>query len=226
MKAETAEVPPQARSSSHAISGERAPYRELGKRLFDIVFASAMLAAVLPILAALLIAVSLDGGAPLFGHRRVGRGGRYFRCLKVRTMVRDAEARLAGILAADADLAAEWVRSHKLEDDPRVTPLGRFLRRTSLDELPQFWNVLRGDMSLVGPRPVTPDELAVYGPHRDAYLSVRPGVTGLWQVSGRNDLDFDARAELDSAYVRDISLMGDVRIAVRTTRAVLLATGK
>ena len=226
MKVESMGASSQARSFPHAAFSGVITYRAKGKRMLDLMVGVLMLLAVLPVLAVLLAVVALDGGAPVFGHLRVGRHGRMFRCLKVRSMVPDAEARLGQTLAADPAMAEEWTRFRKLERDPRITPLGRFLRRSSLDELPQLLNVIRGDMSLVGPRPVTTGEIDHYGPHRDAYLSVRPGVTGLWQVSGRNDLDFEDRAELDGSYVRDLSLRGDLKIAAMTLGAVLNATGR
>lgn len=166
-----------------------------------------------------------DGTPVCFGHFRVGRGGQLFRCLKFRTMAKDAVRRLEELLARDANARAEWERDHKLTDDPRITPIGRFLRRTSLDELPQLINVLRGEMSLVGPRPITVDELDRYGRARWHYLSVTPGVTGLWQVSGRNELSYAERVDLDCYYVENRTLLFDLVILLRTVRVVLLRAG-
>jgi len=166
-----------------------------------------------------------DGAPVLFGHYRVGRDGRLFRCLKFRTMYRESESMLAELLARDPAARAQWERDQKLDDDPRVTPVGRFLRRTSLDELPQLINVLRGEMSLVGPRPITVGELTRYGRVRWHYLSVTPGITGLWQVSGRNDTSYAQRVALDERYVERRSLGVDLWILLRTVKVVLSREG-
>ncbi len=162
-----------------------------------------------------------DGGPMLFAHERVGRGGRPFRCLKFRTMVVDADRRLKELLERDPEAAAEWAAYQKLQDDPRITRLGRFLRKTRLDEVPQFINVLKGEMALIGPRPVTAEELARYGRLRRLYKSVRPGITGLWQVSGGNGMSYDQRVALETRYIRDWSLGLDFVIVCRTVREVL-----
>lgn len=179
----------------------------------------------LPLIAFLLLLARLDGGPALYGHLRVGQSGKSFRCWKIRTMVPDADARLALLLATDAAAAAEWARDRKLARDPRVTRIGRFLRRTSLDELPQLWNVLIGEMSLVGPRPVTEAELDRYGTGRWAYLAHLPGITGLWQVSGRNGVSYDDRVALDVAYASRLGFLTDLSILLRTGGAVLRRTG-
>jgi lipopolysaccharide/colanic/teichoic acid biosynthesis glycosyltransferase len=181
-------------------------------------------------LAPVMIAVAMsvfaqDGGPILFAHRRIGRGGRHFLCLKFRTMAVDAERRLADLLAADPDARAEWERDHKLRDDPRVTGLGAFLRRSSLDELPQLFNVLRGEMSLVGPRPIVDAEVAKYGHRFGHYCAVKPGITGLWQVSGRNDTSYRTRIALDCVYARERSLLLDSYIILSTVPAVLSRRG-
>lgn len=168
---------------------------------------------------------SCDGAPVLFGHYRVGRRGLLFKCLKFRTMASDAESRLALLLASDPQARAQWERDHKLVNDPRITFIGRFLRRTSLDELPQLVNVLCGEMSLVGPRPVTVDELKRYGAARWHYLSVTPGLTGLWQVSGRNDLSYEQRVQLDRHYIDHRSIGLDLLILLRTVRVVMLRAG-
>lgn len=167
-----------------------------------------------------------DGGPGFFGHRRIGRNGEVFRCWKIRTMVVDAEARLAEHLASDPEAAAEWERDHKLRDDPRITRLGAFLRATSLDELPQIWNVLKGEMSFVGPRPVVRDEMRKYGAARTAYLAMKPGITGLWQVSGRNDVSYDERVAMDVEYVSSVSLLTDVRLILLTGLSIVDRTGR
>jgi exopolysaccharide production protein ExoY len=192
------------------------------KRAMDIVLAAVAIVLLSPVMAATALLVRLTMGAPVvFAHRRVGLGGRAFRCFKFRTMVGDAEEVLSRHLAADPAAAAEWRETRKLRDDPRVTPLGRMLRKSSLDELPQLFNVLRGEMSCVGPRPVVEDELARYGAATAAYLSVRPGVTGAWQAGGRSSVSYEARVALDRAYVQNWSLWGDVVIILRTIPALM-----
>lgn len=200
--------------------------RPAAKRGLDIIASAAALALLaLPMLIIALI-VRADGGPAMFSHARVGRGGRLFGCLKFRSMVPNAEARLAELLATDECAREEWAATRKLKNDPRVTRIGRFLRATSLDELPQLINVLKGDMSLVGPRPVQAAELATYyGAAAEHYQSVRPGITGPWQVSGRNETSYDRRVALDVAYATQPSLIEDFRILLRTPAAVLLRRG-
>ena len=200
--------------------------RALKKRLFDL----AVSILVAPFVGVTVLGLGLlirlvDGQPVIFAHTRIGRNGRTFRCLKLRTMAPDAEARLAGILASDPEAAQQWAASQKLKHDPRVTPLGRILRKTSLDELPQLWNVLRGDMSLVGPRPIVEDEIPRYGDSFAAYASVRPGVTGPWQVAGRNDLTYAERVRLDQDYAANWSLVGDMVLIVKTAWAVIRFKG-
>jgi exopolysaccharide production protein ExoY len=166
-----------------------------------------------------------DGRPILFGHYRVGRNGQLFRCFKFRTMVRDAQAVLERLLRDDPVARAQWEREQKLDDDPRVTPIGHLLRRTSLDELPQLFNVLRGEMALVGPRPITVPELERYGVARWHYLNVMPGMTGLWQVSGRNDVSYEERVQLDRSYVEQRGLWADMGILLRTVKVVLARDG-
>jgi lipopolysaccharide/colanic/teichoic acid biosynthesis glycosyltransferase len=201
-------------------------YRARGKRAFDLVVSAGMLVVLAPLLAVLMLIVACDGGRPVFAHTRVGRFGRRFRCLKIRSMRHGAEHELAAILAADSAAAAEWARDSKLTDDPRVTRLGAFLRKASLDELPQLWNVLRGEMSLVGPRPVTADELRRYGAAAASYMALKPGLTGPWQVDGRNAISYADRVALDVDYARSYGFRRDVSIVVRTGLAVLKLTGK
>ncbi len=197
------------------------------KRTIDIVGAAALLLALLVPLGLIALLVRADGGPVLFAHRRVGRGGASFGCLKFRSMVPDAERRLAALLARDPAARAEWEAARKLRDDPRVTWIGRFLRASSLDELPQLINVLKGEMSLVGPRPVQAAELATFygAAAAEHYMAVRPGITGLWQVSGRSDTSYARRVALDVAYVSRPSLRADLRILLRTPAAVLLRRG-
>jgi exopolysaccharide production protein ExoY len=198
----------------------------MSKRVADIVIAGIVLFVLSPlfVLTALLVRC-LGPGPVFFGHERIGCGGRTFRCLKFRTMRRDAEQVLRSVLEADPALAREWHETRKLRCDPRITRIGRVLREYSLDELPQLINVIRGEMSLVGPRPVVAAELARYGQRAAHYLSARPGITGLWQISGRSDTSYTQRVELDSRYVREWSFANDVTILVRTIPAVLSSRG-
>ena len=193
------------------------PIPQLMKRAFDLTAASLLLLLVAPLM--LLIAAKLrlvDKGPAFFAHTRIGRHGQLFKCYKFRTMVPNAKEVLENLLANDARARAEWDRDFKLRNDPRITPLGAFLRKTSLDELPQLLNVIRGEMSLVGPRPVVPSELERYGEARVYYLQVRPGLTGLWQISGRNDVDYQRRVTLDAWYVRNWTLWYDILILFKT----------
>ena len=221
MSITNAEVGP---SDSHSKSSAR---RGLGsKRTFDIVVALTMLLFALP--AMFFIAVlmfSTDRGPILFSHERIGQNGKRFRCLKFRSMVVDSQEALRRHLELIPQARAEWDATQKLRDDPRVTLLGRFLRVTSLDELPQLINVIRGEMSLVGPRPIVQDEVVRYAEQIEHYAAVRPGITGLWQVSGRSDVDYDQRVQLDTLYVREWSFIGDLVILVKTVKVVVMRTG-
>jgi exopolysaccharide production protein ExoY len=195
-------------------------------RIVDIVGAIAGLVFVTPLLVTLALAIwATDGGAPIFAHPRVGRGGRHFKCLKLRTMCVDADARLAAVLGSDAEARAEWACDHKLRCDPRITPLGQLLRRSSLDELPQLFNVLVGEMSLVGPRPIVDAEVPRYGRWFAYYASVRPGLTGLWQVSGRNLTTYRRRVAADALYARRKCLLLNFKILAATVPALLTAQG-
>lgn len=195
------------------------------KRAFDVVGSALLLFALIPVLLTVALLVRRDGGPVLFRHRRIGANGRPFYCLKFRSMCTDAEARLQKLLAENPEARAAWERDFKLKSDPRVTPLGDFMRRTSLDELPQLINVIKGDMSLVGPRPIITAEAGRYGAAFRDYLGCRPGLTGLWQVSGRNDIDYDSRVQLDSTYAREWSLARDISILVRTVGVVFGRAG-
>ncbi|WP_246514069.1 sugar transferase [Neoroseomonas soli] len=198
----------------------------LAKRAMDIAIAGAALLVALPFFLAVGALTRADGGPTFYAHPRVGRGGRIFGCLKFRSMVVDSQARLEALLAADPTARAEWETTRKLKDDPRITRVGRFLRATSLDELPQLINVLKGEMSIVGPRPVTQSELdCYYGVAAAHYLTVRPGITGPWQVSGRSETSYDQRVALDVAYVSQPSLLTDIRILLKTPVAVLSRRG-
>lgn len=195
------------------------------KRVCDVLGSLFLAILFFPLIVAVLVVAALAGESPLFRHRRVGRDGVEFDCLKFRTMVPDAETMLVDVLASDPARRAEWEQDHKLTDDPRVTKLGRFLRSTSLDELPQLWNVMKGDMSLVGPRPVTREELLRYGRNTVVYMMVRPGVTGLWQVSGRNNVEYRKRVAMDVCYVRKQSFVLDLWILLKTVVVVVTRHG-
>jgi exopolysaccharide production protein ExoY len=200
-----------------------APYSAWAKRLFDI---AAVLAGALPALLVTLVfavLVARDGHNPFYRQTRVGRNDRTFGMWKLRSMVPDADRLLQAHLDANPEAQAEWERDQKLRNDPRITRIGRLIRKTSIDELPQLWNVLKGDMSLVGPRPMMPDQRALYP--GTAYYCLRPGITGYWQTSVRNESSFAERSGYDSAYLRDLSLITDLRILARTLRVVMKATG-
>lgn len=197
----------------------------IAKRIIDVVLASLALIVLSPLFFVIWLLVATNGGSALYRHPRVGRNGKIFDCLKFSTMMMGANECLEEYLSYHPEAREEWDKTRKLTFDPRTTAIGRFLRRTSLDELPQLINVLVGDMSLVGPRPVTTPELAFYGDKIELYSSVRPGITGLWQISGRNDVSYEERVALDARYVREQSFWGDISILLRTPRVVLARTG-
>jgi exopolysaccharide production protein ExoY len=195
-------------------------------RVTDILLSASALLILLPALMLICLVIWLtDRGPPIFAHRRVGKAGKHFPCLKFRTMVTDADKRLAELLRTDSDAAKEWKEHQKLRKDPRITPVGHMLRKTSLDEIPQLFNVLIGQMSLVGPRPIVDNEIAHYGRYFQHYCSVRPGITGLWQVSGRSDVSYRRRVVMDTVYCRSKSLALDLSILTRTVPAVLMQRG-
>lgn len=191
------------------------------KRAFDLAGATVLLIALAPAMLFIAWRVRQSGASAFYGHIRIGQGGTPFKCLKFRSMRPDADRVLQELLAKDPAAKAEWQQNFKLRDDPRITPIGHFLRRTSLDELPQIINVIRGEMSLVGPRPVVPEELERYGDAAPLYLEAKPGITGLWQVSGRSDTTYAERVSLDAWYVRNWSLWYDIAILLKTVRVVL-----
>lgn len=195
------------------------------KRTFDIFGALAIITILSPVLLSLFYLVSKDGGNSIYGHERVGRNGKKFKCLKFRSMVINSQEVLHELLKNSPEAKAEWEKDFKLKDDPRITKVGQFIRKTSLDELPQLFNVLKGEMSLVGPRPIIEDELDKYAGDVDYYLMAKPGMTGLWQVSGRNDVDYDTRVYFDSWYVKNWSLWNDVAILFKTISVVLKRDG-
>ena len=195
------------------------------KRAIDVIGSLTGIVLLSPLILSIGLIAWVSSGSPFYRHRRVGLGGRCFDCMKFRTMVPNADKVLHDLLDGNRELKEEWLRDHKLRNDPRVTNLGKFLRKTSLDELPQLWNVLRGEMSLVGPRPVVPDELRRYGNKVETFLSAKPGITGLWQVSGRNDTDYRRRVALDVCYVHSRSTIVDVYIIIKTLPAVFARSG-
>jgi len=194
------------------------------KRVIDIILAVSGIVLLAPLLIICFIATVITSPGPaVFRHRRVGFTGKYFDCLKFRTMVIDAPERLRHLLESDPVAAAEWAANRKLRYDPRVTAIGDILRKSSLDELPQLFNVLKGDMSIVGPRPVTEEELVRYSGAIGAYLACRPGITGLWQVSGRSSTTYQKRVACDAFYARKWSMALDARILIVTIPAVLFS---
>jgi exopolysaccharide production protein ExoY len=196
------------------------------KRLIDIVGALCFLVLFLPMYVAVAAAVRLSSKGPIiYSQERIGLHGRSFRFYKFRSMVMNGDEVLTSFLATDAEARDQWKTFQKLDHDPRITSVGHFIRRTSLDEFPQLWNVLKGDMSLVGPRPCMPSQKNLYGRQWAAYCAVRPGVTGLWQVSGRNRLTYEQRVQLDGEYVRNWSLSFDIKILARTISVVLTGHG-
>lgn len=205
---------------------EQSPIGGVLKRSFDITGAAVGIVLISPLffLIALLIKFS-DGGSVFYGHRRIGRDGTPFFCLKFRTMAENGDELLAAHFAANPEAREEWASTRKLQNDPRVTTAGSILRKLSLDELPQIINILRGEMSIVGPRPVVKDEIDLYGPSAVYYFKSRPGLTGLWQVSGRNDVSYDARIAFDRHYVENWSFRKDLWIIVKTVPAVCMSRG-
>ena len=203
--------------------GPVGPYRRLFKRLLDLTLVLLAAPFIVPLVAMLALLVARDGGKPFYTQERVGKGGRVFRMWKLRSMVVDADARMAAYLAANPAAREEWEINQKLTNDPRVTVFGAILRKTSLDELPQLWNVFIGDMSLVGPRPMMVNQRHLYP--SAAYYRMRPGITGYWQTAGRHRTSFAARAGFDAAYEKDISLATDVGLLFRTVGVVVKGTG-
>lgn len=204
------------------------PIRLIAKRLLDLIVSVIIFAAVLPLFSLIVLSLVCSGQSPFYSHIRVGRDGREFGCLKFRTMRSDADVALATLLARNPAAKIEWETNRKLRRDPRVTRIGKLLRATSLDELPQLFNIMIGQMSLVGPRPVTKDELNDFyaaGNEAAFYCSVRPGLTGLWQVSGRSGTSFATRVALDTQYVQQLSLRTDLAILFRTLNVVIRQSG-
>lgn len=219
----------QAEAAAYAATRMRQPSNgdhAQCKRILDIVVAGAALLFVAPLILGIALLIRLqDGSRAFYSQKRFGLNGETFNCFKLRSMVPDAREQLEYLLATDPAARAEWDETQKLTNDPRITALGNFIRKTSIDELPQLYNVLRGDMSLVGPRPIVESEIARYGDSFRHYCSVRPGITGLWQVSGRSDTTYPERVATDVEYVRSRSFWGDIKIMLMTVPAVLISKG-
>lgn len=217
---------PFVERSPQLLLAPRAPRALLLERSIDLTLAILLLLTLSPVMLATTVLVLLSGPGPaLYSQPRLGLNGQKFGCLKFRTMLVDADRLLQELLESSPALREAWMRDRKLREDPRITPIGRFLRRYSLDELPQLFNVLRGDMSIVGPRPIATDEVHFYAEAFTIYCSVKPGITGAWQVGGRNDVSYQHRVQLDCEYARTKSLWQDLRLLLRTVPVVLRGTG-
>jgi exopolysaccharide production protein ExoY len=197
------------------------------KRIFDLLFSLVTLIVLSPLYLLIALTIRLTSkGKIIYSHERIGRGGHAFKCLKFRTMYADSEHRLSNLLETYPELKTEWEKNRKLKKDPRITPVGTFLRKTSLDELPQFWNVLKGDLSVVGPRPVVHEEMVNhYGMKAAKILTIRPGITGIWQVSGRNDASYRARIRMDEKYVDHHNIALDIKLILRTIPKIFNTKG-
>jgi len=225
-EARTGALRREAEFQSEVASLQLAPLSAFAKRALDILLAGGLLLMFLPLVVFIVVGVWRSSPGPiLYNQPRAGRHGKPFRFYKFRSMMIDSDEFLTSFLESNPSAKSRWDEFQKLEDDPRITPFGRFIRRSSLDELPQLWNVLKGDMSLVGPRPCMVDQRALYGAHWAAYCAVRPGLTGLWQVSGRNRLTYQQRVALDADYVTRWSAWLDIKILLRTVKVVLTGYG-
>lgn len=200
-----------------------AVYRDIVKRAMDVAIVLMVALPVLLVMAVMCALIAMDGKSPFYTQERVGRNGRSFRMLKLRSMVPNADRMLQAYLDKNVSARIEWDATQKLKNDPRITKVGRIIRKTSLDELPQLWNVLIGDMSIVGPRPMMPEQRSMYPGL--AYYALRPGITGYWQTSVRNESNFAERATFDTSYFRELSLVTDVVVMLRTFKVVLRGTG-
>lgn len=204
-------------------------YMIWGKRLFDIAFSATAIFFMAPIIALVWCIISLDGGNGFYGQVRIGKAGRFFRCWKLRSMVVNSDLMLAKLCASDHNISDEWYRNQKLTNDPRITTIGHFIRKTRIDELPQLWNVLIGDMSIVGPRPFTPEQMPLYiDADGAAYFRLRPGVTGPWQIASKTGAEtaFIARVGFDESYANSVNFGGDINIILRTIKTVFLMDGQ
>jgi len=217
------EDPGTGQKMTHLFTHSSKIYKNYFKRLFDIAFVLLTVPIALPLIALMALIVARDGKSPFYWQPRVGRNGNVFRMLKIRTMVHNADARLKEHLEKNHDARKEWESTQKLKDDPRITAAGNIMRKSSLDELPQLWNVFCGDMSVIGPRPMMVDQKPLYP--GSAYYALRPGITGPWQVSDRNNCTFAERAKFDTEYSKNLSLKNDVKILISTVGVVLKCTG-
>lgn len=208
----------------HSASSAPGLYRRFAKRLFDLCVVTLLAVPVLIVVSLLAVVVAMDGKSPFYLQKRVGHNGREFFMIKLRSMVPDADRQLTKYLSENAEARREWDLMQKLQFDPRITPIGNVIRKTSLDELPQLWNVLTGEMSLVGPRPIMTCQKEIYP--GEAYYNMRPGITGLWQVSERNEASFAQRAFYDNLYDGEITFASDISIMMRTVGVVFLAKGR
>ncbi|MEH6743988.1 sugar transferase [Hyphomonas sp.] len=207
-------------------SSDNSSAEQMAKRAFDVLVASCILVFTAPLILTIAIFIRLqDGGPAIFKQMRQGKNGTPFPCYKLRSMVPDAGERLQQLLATDPEARREWAETQKLSRDPRITSLGQFIRKSSIDELPQLLNVIRGDMSLVGPRPIVESEISKYGEHYKHYCAVRPGLTGLWQVRGRSDTSYETRVAMDVEYARTRTFLTDVKILLLTLPAVVNSKG-
>lgn len=220
-----AEIAAPISADKHTTTAQHSPgiYRNGLKRLIETFLVLASAPFVVPLIVVLAVMIACDGGRPFYSQMRIGRGGRRFRMWKLRTMVPGADQKLKAYLDQNPEARREWDSTQKLKNDPRITRVGRFLRKSSIDELPQLWNVVAGSMSLVGPRPMMVEQQAFY--HGKGYYNLRPGITGFWQISDRNESDFASRVKFDDAYDRSISLRTDAQVLVRTVSVVLRCTG-
>ncbi|NES23708.1 MAG: sugar transferase [Symploca sp. SIO3E6] len=217
---------PLAFRSRHKVLSRHRLDGEFAKRLFDVVFSLSILILFCPVYLLLAVLIAINSPGPIFYvQERVGKDYKHFGCIKFRTMVTNAEDMLSDMMADSPDLREEFEDNFKLKQDPRITRIGKFLRYTSLDEFPQFWNVLKGDMSVVGPRPLVPEELPKYGRHMDKVLTIRPGITGLWQVSGRNDIPYQRRVQIDVYYVNFKNVWMDIWLVVKTIGVIISPKG-
>lgn len=217
----TADPAPQSNATLH-YRGTRV-YQRFVKRALDCLLVLLAAPVVVPVIAIAALLIARDGGVPFYIQRRVGQGGRVFRMWKLRSMVHDADAHLEAFLEANPEARAEWDSTQKLKNDPRITRFGRFIRKSSLDELPQLWNVLKGDMSLVGPRPMMVSQRDLY--HGQSYFRLKPGITGFWQISDRNECRFRDRVRFDDAYDASVSFKTDATVLLRTVGVVFRGTG-
>ncbi len=218
-----ADTAPTAQSVALRAAKRRGLYRTGAKRAFDTALILLALPFALPLIIVMALLVARDGGQPFYTQTRIGQDGRRFKMWKLRTMVTDADGRLRAHLETNPAAHAEWNKTQKLKNDPRITTVGRFLRRSSIDELPQLWNVLNGTMSLVGPRPMMVSQQALY--HGQGYYNLRPGITGFWQVSDRNEGDFAGRVQHDDDYDEALSLTTDIAVLWRTVGVMMRCTG-